>query len=230
MRLLRKIWMWVGFLVTAALVAGYLVFFFDFQPPMPRLHQASQPSPMQPAAAVSPDGRWSVAGDGRSFVGYRVVQKFMGVPIPEDAVGRTKVVAGSLTVAGASASQVDITADLGQLHSHKSGRDTFLHTKGLDTDHFPTATFHLTRPAAFEKVPALGEAVHASAEGDLTLHGVTRHVAIPVDAQWTGAEIEVVGHLTLNFADYGIQPATVAKVVRTEDHGDLEFDVFLRRG
>lgn len=230
MRLLRKIAMWIGFLVMGGLIAGYWMFFFDFQPPMPRLHQQSPAGPTPPAATGTPDGHWVVAGDGRTFVGYRVEQKFLGIPIPEDAVGRTKLVTGALNVAGTSVTQVDITADLSQLHSHKSGRDSALHSRGLDTDHFPTATFHLTAPADFQKIPGLDEPVNARAEGDLTLHGVTRHVEIPVDAQWTGSEIEVVGHLTVSFPDYAIQPLSVARLVKVQNHGDFEFDVFFGRG
>jgi len=228
MRFLRKIAMTIGFIVMIGAVGGYAEFFFDFQPPMARLHNPPLSGPTPYAPTPSPDGNWVVAGDGRTFAGYRIGQKFMGIPIPEDAVGHTKVVTGALTVAGTSATGLDIKADLTQLHSHKSMRDNAMHTKGLETDRFPDATFHMTAPADFQKAPALEEAVSARAEGDLTLHGVTRHVEIPVDAQWTGTEIEVAGHLTVSLADYGMQVPSVVKVVRAQDHGDLEFDLFFK--
>ncbi len=48
----------------------------------------------------------------RSFVGYRVREKLASLPAPNEAVGRTSDVTGSLTVTGLDVNPVEVTADL----------------------------------------------------------------------------------------------------------------------
>jgi polyisoprenoid-binding protein YceI len=46
--------------------------------------------------------------------------------------------------------------------------------------------------------------VEVEATGELTLHGVTRSVTIPLAARRDGSTLAVDGSLTVTFADYGI--------------------------
>ncbi|MGH9223635.1 MAG: YceI family protein [Acidimicrobiales bacterium] len=58
--------------------------------------------------------------------------------------------------------------------------------------------------------------------GDLTIHGVTRRVSVPLDVQLTGATIEVVGALTFNWDLFGIKAPNLAYVT-VESTATLEF-------
>ena len=58
-------------------------------------------------------------------------------------------------------------------------RDGQLGRQGLETDTYPTATFVLAEPIELDAAPAEGQAIAATAVGDLTLHGVTQRVEIP---------------------------------------------------
>jgi polyisoprenoid-binding protein YceI len=71
-------------------------------------------------------------------------------------------------------------------------------------------------------VPQAGEPVSTTAVGDLTVHGVTRQVEVPVQAQWTGSRIEVVASLDVALADYGITPPTGFLVLSIADVGTVE--------
>jgi polyisoprenoid-binding protein YceI len=71
--------------------------------------------------------------------------------------------------------------------------------------------------------------VKTIATGTLTLHGVTRDVAVPVQARWTADRIEVVGSLPIRFADYGIQTPNIGGFVTVEDQGTMEFQLFFQR-
>jgi polyisoprenoid-binding protein YceI len=172
-------------------------------------------------------GTWTVQDSG-SFVGYRVREKFADLPAPSDAVGRTSAVTGQLVVDGLSVTAVDVKADLRQLRSDKEMRDQRIRTDGLESDSFPTAEFALTEPLVFASQPAEGETVKRDAKGTLTLHGVTKEVAIPLQARWTGDQIEVVGSLPIVFADYGISTPTTF-LATVEDHGTMELHLFFVR-
>ena len=95
------------------------------------------------------DGTWSVdpsvgsfSDFSGSFVGYRVEEELATVGAAT-AVGRTPDVTGTLTLAGAQITAVDMSADLSTLQSDKSQRDGQLRRQALETDQFPTATFTL---------------------------------------------------------------------------------------
>ena len=172
-------------------------------------------------AAADADGTWTLDA-ASSFVGYRVREELPFLPAPSDAVGRTSAVTGRLQIDGFEITSVDVTADLTQLTSDESRRDDRIRTNGLETSTFPEATFTLTTPIAFDAEPAEGEAVEVTATGDLTLHGVTRSVEIPLQARRSGDTIEVVGSLEVAFADYDIVAPSFAGFVTVDDRGTIE--------
>jgi polyisoprenoid-binding protein YceI len=173
-------------------------------------------------------GRWTVDTNG-SFVGYRVREQLGILPAPSDAVGRTSAVSGGLAIDGLSVSSLDVTADLTQLQSDRSMRDGRMRTIGLQTDQFPSATFELTSPVTLSKVPAPGEVITVTAHGKLTLHGVTKDVTVQVKGTLVNGRIELVGSLPIVFADYGIDPPNVGGFVTVQDHGTMEFKLFLAK-
>ena len=173
------------------------------------------------------NGAWKVT-TGDSFVGYRVREQLAILPAPSDAVGRTTAVDGELDISGLEITKVDVTADLTQLTSDRSQRDERIRTIGLETDAFPEATFTLTEPITFEAQPVDGETISAGATGELTLHGVTNTVCVPVEATLTHNAIQVRGSVGVAFADYDIQAPNVG-FVTTEDHGTIEFQLNFAR-
>ncbi len=180
-------------------------------------------------------GTWTVdtsvgsATDGTgTFVGYRVKEELATVGAQE-AVGRTAGVTGSMTIDGTKITAVDITADLTQLQSDESNRDRQLQRQGIETATYPTATFKLTQPIEVASVPADGEIVDATATGDLTLHGVTKSVQIPLQARLDSGVITVAGSLPIQFADYNISSPQGMIVLSVEDHGTLELQVHFAR-
>ena len=135
-----------------------------------------------------------------------------------------------MTIDGTTITAVDITADLTQLQSDESNRDRQLQRQGIETATYPTATFKLTQPIELGSVPADGQVVDATATGDLTLHGVTKSVQIPLQARIDGGVISVAGSLPIQFADYGIQSPQGMIVLSVEDHGTLELLVHFAQG
>jgi polyisoprenoid-binding protein YceI len=173
------------------------------------------------------DGSWTLT-TGDSFVGYRVREQLAILPAPSDAVGRTTAVEGELDISELEITKVDVAADLTQLTSDRSQRDERIHTIGLETDSFPGATFTLTEPITFEAQPADGDSISAGAGGELTLHGVTNQVCVPVEATLSGDTIQVLGSVDIVIADYGMQPPNFG-FVTTEDNGTIEFQLEFAR-
>lgn len=186
-----------------------------------------------PAAIL--DGTWTIdttVGDGlvesSSFVGYRVQEELANVGA-KTAVGRTTSLSGTFTFQGTTLSAADIDVDMTALESDSSGRDRQMRTQALETDTFPDATFTLTAPVDLGAVPATGTPFSVEATGDLTVHGVTRPVTVPIEGQLLGDTVVVIGRIDILFADHDINSPRAALVLSVEDHGEMEFQLFLTR-
>jgi polyisoprenoid-binding protein YceI len=177
----------------------------------------------------TPDGQWKVQQDPTVFAGYRVAELFGGETVKRTAVGRSPAVTGTMTVTGSTIPQADITVDVTKLTSDQSRRDSAIASRGLETDTFPQATFKLTQPIALPGVPEKGKTINVTAHGDLTLHGVTKTVDIPLAATWNGNSISVAttgDGFPIAFSDYGMQAIDIS-IVKTDDHGTLELQLLL---
>jgi polyisoprenoid-binding protein YceI len=187
-----------------------------------------------PTAGAGGDlaGTWSVSG---GQAGYRVRERLASLSAESDAVGRTPDISGSITIEGDGSTTTltggTLTVDTTTITSDESRRDNRLRSEGLQTDSFPTASFTITAPV---EVPAAALAGTASAVvlvGDLTLHGVTRSVSIPAQAQLAGDTIQVAGSISFALADFEIVAPNVGGfILSIADEGALEFQVDFTRG
>ena len=186
-----------GFTLLAALVlvaagAGILgvwyVLFRDSGPAAVGTAAPVLPSNAPVSSLATTDGTWSIDPSVGSFsdfsdawVGYRVKEQLVNIG-GATAVGRTPDVTGTLTLDGTTLTAAAITADLTTLRSDESMRDGQLARQGVQTNQFPTATFTLTAPIELGTLPAPGQSVSVTATGDMTLHGQTKSVQIPLVA------------------------------------------------
>ncbi|WP_237702967.1 MULTISPECIES: YceI family protein [Protofrankia] len=136
-------------------------------------------------------------------------------------VGRTSSVTGKLVVDGTTVPSADFSVDVATITSDQSQRDNQFRGRIMETSQFPTASFRLTRPIDLGSVPAEGERKTYQATGELTVHGVTRTVTVPLDTQLTGGQIRVSGQIPVTFSDYDIDSPNVGGI-RVEDNGIIE--------
>ena len=230
----------VGVVVLAlALGGGFLLFVnrtSDSPPPA-----ALDPAPTTTAgaatgstqaqgeAATSPDGAWQVSDNGSSYVGYRVKEQLAFLNSPNEAVGRTKAVTGTMEVAGDTVEKVRIEADLTRLTSDESRRDNAIRQRGLESERYPTATLELAEPIKLASAPVEGQEVRGQGRGRLTVHGVTREVDLDLRGRWSGSTIQVVGQLPVKMSDYQIQAPRFGPVVSIEDSAAVEFSLVFER-
>jgi polyisoprenoid-binding protein YceI len=229
--------------LIAAVVAGALalgaagvavLYFAVFAGSSPQKLALSSPTPSTAgasptAASTAGTGTWSVTSGSQA--GYRVREQLASLPAPSDAVGRTTAVTGALTLApaasGYSVTAANVSVDVTKLTSDQSRRDQRIHSQGLESDRYPTATFKLTSPIALPAVAASGQTVRASATGDLTIHGVTKSVTIPIDARLSASKIELVGSITFPFSDFGMTPPSIGGFVSVQPNATMEFQLVM---
>jgi polyisoprenoid-binding protein YceI len=235
--------------VAVAVVAVIYVSFFTDDAPE-RLALSDQPTPTPSVAAtpapgaggasstVAPSastseltGTWRAASG--STAGYRVREKLAALPAKSDAVGRSPAVTGTVKVDRAggtlTATEANFEVDLTKLASDESRRDNRIRTDGLQTNQFPRATFVATKPIPLPAETASGQAVKATAEGDLTLHGVTKRVSIPLDVRVAGGKGELVGSLAFPMSDFNITPPSIGGFVTVDPDATLEFKLVLEK-
>jgi polyisoprenoid-binding protein YceI len=179
--------------------------------------------------AASPDGTWQVSDDGSSYVGYRVKEQLAFLNSPNEAVGRSKAVTGTMQVAGDTVEEVRIEADLTQLTSDETRRDNAIRQRGLESERYPTATLELTEPIQLTSTPVEGQEVRGQGKGQLTVHGVTREVDLDLQGRWSGETIQVVGQLPVKMTDYQIEPPRFGPVVSIEDSLNVDFNLVFER-
>jgi polyisoprenoid-binding protein YceI len=177
-------------------------------------------------------GTWTVV-EG-SEAGYRVREQLANLPAESDAVGRTSDVSGSITVASdgvtVTVTDADLLVDTTSIASDEGRRDNRLRTEGLETDRFPTATFTLTEAVDVPATVLDGSPVDVTLTGDLTLHGTTKTVDIPAQAQLIDGQIQVAGALSFSLADFDISAPNVGGfIVSIADEGTLEFLLVLAK-
>jgi polyisoprenoid-binding protein YceI len=228
----------IAAIVAAALVLGaagvgilYFVVFAGSSPQKLALSSPTPPASTTSSASTPGAGTWTV--DTGSQACYRVREKLAALSAPSDAVGRTTAITGTLTLAqdasGYTVSAAAFTVDVSKLTSDQARRDQRIHSQGLESDRYPTATFKLTSPIALPADAGSGQTIHVSATGDLTIHGMTKSVTIPIDARLTGSKIELVGSITFPFSQFGMTPPSIGGFVSVENNATMEFQLLMTR-
>ena len=158
------------------------------------------------AAGLAFSGATAQAADysidsAHSFVQFKI--SHVGVSW---MIGTFEKVSGSFTYdpeAGPEAQSIAVEIDTASVDTNHAERDKHLRSSDfLSVDEFPTATFVST---GYE-----GDAEGGVMTGDLTLHGVTRPVAIAVKRvgegkdPWGGYRAGFEGSVTIARKDYGM--------------------------
>jgi len=177
-----------------------------------------------PAQPSDVSGNWKATR--KSTLGYRVKEVLGGVDT--EGVGRTNQVNGSLRIQETTLLSAVFEIDVASIKSDSSKRDNQFTGNIMDTATYPTATFRLLTPIELGAVPTDGQNITATAQGELTLHGVTQQVSFDVTAKIANGIIGVLGSIDITFADYGIANPSNA-FVSTGDTGLLEFVLAFER-
>ncbi|HZS48653.1 MAG TPA: YceI family protein [Blastocatellia bacterium] len=95
--------------------------------------------------------------------------------------------------------------------------------KVLEVGKFSTASFKSTKVSGIQRN---GNDAKLTLEGDLNLHGVQRHISIPLTVSMNGNELHAKGEIGLKQTDYKIEPVSVGMgSVKVKDEVRLTFEI-----
>lgn len=179
--------------------------------------------PPNPAAPTGPvDGTWQVAPG--SVAGFRIQQTVL--LLTSEVVGRTTDLTGTVTVASGHATAANVQINLLALTTgdRKPAPQFGI---SLDTKQYPIATVALAQPVPLDAALS-GDVATVTATGTLTLHGVTRTVAVSLALRRDGANLDIAGQTPVAFKDYSLaSPAGYGPIGSVADHGIAEFLLIL---
>lgn len=191
------------------------------------------PAPAATEAAAAPATNGSTLRlvlQPDSQVGYRVQEQLANRNLPNEAVGTTQSVTGTVTLQpdGTIVSeQSKFVADLSTLRSDQGMRDNYIKRNTLQTATYPQAVFV---PTAVEGLPSplpASGAVSFKVTGDLTVRGVTKAVTWDVQGQVAGNALTGTAQTTFTFGDFGMDPPRTMMVLSVEDKVVLEMTFHL---
>ncbi|HVB33602.1 MAG TPA: YceI family protein [Patescibacteria group bacterium] len=164
--------------------------------------------------------------DGTS-VSYRVREQLVGIDFPDDAVGRSTAVTGTIVFnrdGSIDSSRSKLTFDLRTLKSDQPMRDGFIQKRTLQTERYPTAVFV---PKTIEGMPdPLKRQFGFRLTGDMTIHGVTAPVSWQGYATVDNNSTLVAGRASteFKFETFGLAVPKLARLLSVNDNIALEVE------
>jgi polyisoprenoid-binding protein YceI len=219
----------------AALAAAY---FLLFPTSAPKRFSVTTPAAASGATTTARAATGGIAGSwtvcAGSEAGYRVREKLAILPAQSDAVGRTSQITGNATLKR-SGDKVTVTAAsfriaVNTLTSDRAQRDARIHSIGLESDQYPTATFKLSKPIALPAGATGGKVVRVPATGAFTIHGTTKTETVPLQLSLTNTALQAVGSLTFPWGEFDMTAPSVGGFVNVTNKATMEFDLRLKRG
>jgi len=181
-------------------------------------------APAQSAAPATAGARLDIA-DGTT-ASYRVQEQLAGISFPNEAVGTTSAVTGTIVIApdgSVNSAQSKLSIDARTIKSDQDMRDGYIQKRTLETDKFPTIDFV---PKSIQGLPnplPMNGQAGITLVGDMTVHGTTSPVT------WNGIvtfarDGSVAGRASTNFtfATFGLTKPSLARVLSVDDKIQLE--------
>ena len=165
---------------------------------------------------VGRSGLFGFAGHEHDVVGHPAAGE---VVADEEDFARSTVwlefAAGELRVSG----EGEPAEDVPKVQAKMAGPEV------LDVARFPKVSF---KSSSVSAKPAGAGGWDVQVSGDLTLHGVTRPVALALRVTRSGDALTASGGTTIRHTDFGMKPVSVAGVVKVKNELTLKFDITAR--
>ncbi len=183
---------------------------------------AVQPSPTTGAAAV----KLTVAPQGNE-ARYRIREQLFGVDFPNDAVGATSAITGTIAFDAKGnilPAESKIVVDVSGLKSDKDRRDGYVQRNTLQTAEYPTVVLVPTAVKGVKLPLPKSGTVDFELAGDLTVRGVTKPTTWRGHAKFENGKVTGNVTTTFKFADFQMEKPKVRSVLSVEDDITLEYD------
>ena len=185
-------------------------------------------TPVRTTAAAKPVAPIRfVIGPAGNEARYRVREQLMGANLPNDAIGATKSIMGTILAYPDGRIVKDsskIVIHLDSLKSDKDRRDGFLRFRTLETAKYPTVELIPTEIRGFNgNLPVTGTATFQLL-GDLVIKGVPHPTVWNVTARAEGPDVAGSATTAFKFKDVGLDQPRVPVVLSVADTIKLEYD------
>jgi polyisoprenoid-binding protein YceI len=156
---------------------------------------------------------------------YRVTEQFVGIDFPNDAVGSSTTVSGTVGIAkdGSIVPGSKLTVDLRNLKSDQDNRDNYIKKNTFETDKYPMAEFVPTKITGLPlMIPFQGQSGFMMT-GDMTIHGVTKPVTFQGIATF-GRDSTVAGRAKTSFTFdlFGLKQPKIGRLANVDNKIDLD--------
>ena len=162
--------------------------------------------------------------DGSSAT-YSVTEQFVGINFPNDAMGTSTSVSGTIGInaEGGIEPGSKLSIDLRNLKSDQDQRDNFIKTRTLETDKFPMAEFVPTKIKGIPTLIPFQGQTGVELTGNMTIHGVTKEVTFQGIATF-GRDGTIAGRAktSFTFATFGITKPSIGRLMNVDDKISLD--------
>ena len=216
-------------LAPAALVLLSLLAACAAPPPPPTATAAptAVPAAAPAKAAASPwldrKRTFTLVPDA-STVTMRVQEQFLGVKVPEDAVGSSTALTGRITLSPEPAvveAESGFEFDARSIRTNVGQRDSPIRT-ALGAFQFPAITFVPKELRGLEPASRSDGAFKAQLLGDMSIKGASRPVTFAVEGRLDGAALSGTARGDLKMTDFGITPPKTMDILWVEELVRLE--------
>jgi len=164
---------------------------------------------------------------------YKVREQLAGNDLPNDAIGKTSQVSGSVSFK--SDGTVDPTTSkfvvkAGTLATDRSTRDNYVRRNILQTDQFPDVVFIPTRITGLSWPLPQSGSVTFQVIGNLTIRSVTKEVTWDVTGNLNGNQATGLARTSFKFEDFNLDQPRVPIVLSVVNQINLELEGTLQLG
>jgi polyisoprenoid-binding protein YceI len=158
---------------------------------------------------------------------YRVREQLARLNFPNDAVGATESVTGTIVIRpdGSFAPESKLTVDLRTLKTDEARRDAFLRENTLHTDKYPLTEFVPRRQKGLPSPLPSSGATKFQLIGDMTLHGTTMEQSWDVEGNFARDLVTAKATTRFTFAKFGLSPPKLLGLISVEDDIRLELSI-----
>ena len=183
-------------------------------------------SPAAPATATRVPGGYVIASE-QSTATYTVREKLASLPLPNEAVGKTNAITGTIYLNGGVST---VTVDLRTLTSDQSRRDRYIRTDGgIQSNRYPYAVFTATDVQAFAADMLQGKTATGTLAGRMTIREVERPFSFQIEARLADGVFQLHGAADFTWADFNIPPPNIRGFVQVENNVHIEVLLVARR-
>jgi polyisoprenoid-binding protein YceI len=193
-------------------------------PPPPTATAAPTMAPVAKAAPWVARKRTFNLVPESSMVTMRVQEQFMGVKVPEDAVGSSAALTGRITLSPEPAvveSESGFEFDAKSIRTNLGQRDSPIRT-ALGAFQFPTITFVPKELRALEPAVRSDGAFRAQLLGEMSIKGAARPVSFAVEGRLDDAALTGTALGELKMTEFGITPPKTMDILWVEELVRLE--------